>query len=119
MSNFSEFFVSRGEINMIEMKKTKKRLRKRKWYTFKSVFALSDATMCNENKGEKSKEPMGTNTQEGPTMQESADDWVWIAVLHQLVDSTDIRKTLISVYFHFPCRRINCLNFSPEKYLFA
>ena len=52
----------------------KKRLRKRKWYTFKSVFALSDATICNENKGEKSKEPMGTNTQEGPTVQESAGD---------------------------------------------
>ena len=74
MSNFSEFFVSRGGINMIEMKKTKKRLRKRKWYTFKSVFGLSDATMCNENKGEKSKEPMGTNTQEGPTVQKSAGD---------------------------------------------
>ena len=44
---------------------------------------MSDATICNENKGEKSKEPMGTNTQEGPTVQESADDRVWIAVLHQ------------------------------------
>ena len=122
MSNFSEFFVSRGGINMIEMKKTfteYKIEKKRKWYTFKSVFVLSVATICNEKKGEKSKEPMGTNTQEGPTVQESADDWVWIAVLHQLADSTDIRKTLISVYFHFPCRRINCLNFSPEKYLFA
>ena len=57
--------------------------------------------MVHEKKGEKSKEPMGTNTQEGPTMQESADDWVWIAVLHQLVDSTDIQKTLISVFFSF------------------
>ena len=39
--------------------------------------------MCNENKGEKSKEPMGTNTQEGPTVQKSAGDLVWIAVFHQ------------------------------------
>ena len=77
MSNFSEFFVSRGGINMIEMKKTfteYKIEKKRKWYTFKKVFALSVATIRNEKKGEKSKEPMGTNTQEGPTMQESADD---------------------------------------------
>ena len=77
MSNFSEFFVSRGGINMIEIKKTftqHKIEKKKKWYTFKNVFVLSVATICNENKGEKSKEPMGTNTQEGPTVQKSAGD---------------------------------------------
>ena len=77
MSNFNELFVSRGGINMIEMKKTfteQKIKKKRKWYTFKSVLVLSVATICNEKKGEKSKEPMRTNTQEGPTVQESADD---------------------------------------------
>ena len=62
---------------MIEMKKTfteHKIKKKRKWYTFKSVLVLSVATIYIEKKGEKSKEPMGTNTQEGPTVQESADD---------------------------------------------